>query len=74
MVRDCPLCKMINPPEAQRCDCGYDFTAGIVRESYLNEKDQARFDQERAKKSRRSFVETFLEQVFRIHGDTAVVN
>jgi hypothetical protein len=22
---DCPTCGLINPPTAQRCDCGYDF-------------------------------------------------
>lgn len=22
---ECPSCKLINPPEAKRCDCGYDF-------------------------------------------------
>jgi phage FluMu protein Com len=24
----CPNCKLVNPPEAMLCDCGYDFTAG----------------------------------------------
>ena len=23
---DCPQCGLLNPPTAQRCDCGYDFT------------------------------------------------
>jgi len=22
---DCPTCGLVNPPTAQRCDCGYDF-------------------------------------------------
>src|SRR5919106_1578801 len=22
---DCPACGLVNPPTAQRCDCGYDF-------------------------------------------------
>ena len=26
-VRDCPRCGLVNPPEAERCDCGYDFVA-----------------------------------------------
>jgi uncharacterized membrane protein YhaH (DUF805 family) len=25
MVNKCPRCGLINPPDAQRCDCGYDF-------------------------------------------------
>src|SRR5713226_549454 len=24
---DCPTCGLTNPPEAVRCDCGYDFKA-----------------------------------------------
>ena len=26
-AKDCPRCKLVNPPEAVRCDCGYDFVA-----------------------------------------------
>jgi hypothetical protein len=25
MVKDCPNCGLVNPPEAARCDCRYDF-------------------------------------------------
>jgi hypothetical protein len=25
-AKDCPKCGLVNPPAAQRCDCGYDFT------------------------------------------------
>jgi hypothetical protein len=25
---DCPTCGLVNPPEAARCDCGFDFAAG----------------------------------------------
>lgn len=25
MVRDCPRCGLVCPPETIRCDCGYDF-------------------------------------------------
>src|SRR5258706_150859 len=25
---DCPSCGLANPPEAPKCDCGYDFSAG----------------------------------------------
>ena len=27
MEKSCPACGLINPPHAQRCDCGYDFVA-----------------------------------------------
>lgn len=25
---ECPSCGLVNPPAAERCDCGYSFTAG----------------------------------------------
>ena len=28
----CPNCGLINPPTAQRCDCGYDFTSHTIKE------------------------------------------
>ena len=31
----CPKCGLINTKSAQRCDCGYDFSTGQVKESYL---------------------------------------
>src|SRR5262245_14130048 len=39
MVQDCPKCGMVNPPEAQRCDCGYDFASRQMKQSYLGAKD-----------------------------------
>jgi hypothetical protein len=26
-AKDCPKCGLANPPEAQRCDCGWDFVS-----------------------------------------------
>lgn len=34
---ECPRCRLENPPTAERCDCGYDFLEGVVRESYLQD-------------------------------------
>jgi uncharacterized RDD family membrane protein YckC len=34
----CPNCKLENPPGAERCDCGYDFISGNMKESYLGEQ------------------------------------
>jgi hypothetical protein len=44
MVQDCPTCGMVNPPEAQRCDCGYDFVARQMKRSYLGAKDRPSVD------------------------------
>lgn len=33
-AQDCPVCGLVNPPSAQRCDCGYDFVARRLKESY----------------------------------------
>ncbi len=27
MVLECPQCGLINPPNSQRCDCGYNFVS-----------------------------------------------
>lgn len=34
MVQDCPKCRLVNPPNAQRCDCGYDFASKSMQKSY----------------------------------------
>lgn len=37
---DCPNCKLVNPPTANRCDCGYDFQTHTIERSYLTERDK----------------------------------
>jgi len=37
---DCPKCKLVSPPGAERCDCGYDFKTGTMKESYLTDRDK----------------------------------
>ena len=34
----CPNCKLINPPTAQRCDCGYDFDAKKLKSPLVQER------------------------------------
>jgi hypothetical protein len=34
----CPHCKLANPPDAVRCDCGYDFSSGRMEATYLQTK------------------------------------
>ena len=29
-AKDCPRCRLVNPPDAQRCDCGFDFAARML--------------------------------------------
>ncbi len=41
-VMTCPKCKLENPETAQRCDCGYDFLAKEMRQSYLEIEKQRR--------------------------------
>jgi hypothetical protein len=38
----CPECRLLNPPSAARCDCGYDFESGLVAESYIPPEQRAR--------------------------------
>jgi hypothetical protein len=33
----CPRCGLLNPEQAQRCDCGYDFKDGIVKKAYFKQ-------------------------------------
>jgi len=34
-MKDCPECHLVNPNGALRCDCGYDFPSGTIKDSYL---------------------------------------
>lgn len=34
--KDCPACGLVNPPSAQRCDCGYDFAARRMLGSFIS--------------------------------------
>jgi Predicted nucleotide-binding protein containing TIR-like domain len=35
----CPHCGLLNPPSAQRCDCGYDFVSRQIQRSYLKQAE-----------------------------------
>lgn len=37
-TKTCPKCRLINPPEAERCDCGWDFVSDRQERSYLPKK------------------------------------
>ena len=38
-MQECPLCGLINPGEALRCDCGYDFQTQSLENSYFTKED-----------------------------------
>ena len=35
---DCPRCCLINPPNATRCDCGYDFEKKTIERPFYEAK------------------------------------
>src|SRR5262245_3303052 len=37
----CPNCGLVNPGTAIRCDCGYDFTSGTVKDSHTPQTSDA---------------------------------
>jgi hypothetical protein len=38
---NCPNCRLVNPPAAERCDCGYDFATKSLKSSYLADSREA---------------------------------
>jgi len=38
----CPRCRLINPESALRCDCGYDFPTGTIKDSYITPSGKTR--------------------------------
>ena len=36
MPQECPRCGLLNPPDALRCDCGFDFPSHSLKHSYLD--------------------------------------
>ena len=44
MSKECPLCGLINPPNAERCDCSYNFNRGTAGDTEVpvSAKDRPR--------------------------------
>ena len=40
MSKECPVCRLISPDIAERCDCGYDFATRRIAASYANPNDR----------------------------------
>lgn len=38
-MNDCPKCGLTNPVNAQRCDCGFDFSSKKLEASYLSQQE-----------------------------------
>jgi len=47
--QDCPICGLINPAEAQRCDCGYDFASRHIKN--VNAVQDLESNEQRAKQT-----------------------
>ena len=44
-MKNCPKCGLTNPANAQRCDCGFDFSSNKVEASYLSQQERANLQQ-----------------------------
>lgn len=68
MLKHCPVCHLVNPPDAQRCDCGYDFEARQILNSYLTNKDLIRAaENEKSERDKYRFI-SFCFKFFRGFG------
>jgi len=36
----CPNCRLLNPPDAARCDCGYDFATGTMHHLKVDHRQE----------------------------------
>lgn len=48
----CPHCGLLNPPEALRCDCGWDFASGRLKKSYAGHQGEDLREQRRAARAK----------------------
>jgi hypothetical protein len=39
-IKRCPHCKLVNPENGLRCDCGYDFDSNELKASLMNDKER----------------------------------
>ncbi len=39
----CPKCNLVHPQNAIRCDCGFDFSTGLMKESYVKNASESRY-------------------------------
>jgi hypothetical protein len=56
MSIECPLCGLVSPPTAVRCDCGYDFVSKKVERSYLVEKIDTQYAGAIVRRAKRTIV------------------
>jgi hypothetical protein len=56
----CPNCGLLNPPDGQRCDCGYDFPTGVIERPLFPSPSRNRFDSRQGKERRAFFIVPFV--------------